>query len=179
MAAADICLPVAGDADIVAARQEARLMAKRLGLGLVDQSRIATAVSELTRNVVRYATAGRGEVVIRELLVPPARRGLELVVAAAGPGFPDWAQSRRAGLDWGHGLGVGLPGPAVAGRPGWGTAEAGVCWGPCGSERASAAAKRTRKPASRKYMSSRSAMGGSSSITTTVRSGAGSATAPS
>jgi serine/threonine-protein kinase RsbT len=53
MAEADIRLPIAGDTDIVAARQEARLVAKRLGFGLVDQSRVATAVSELTRNVVR------------------------------------------------------------------------------------------------------------------------------
>lgn len=110
MAGADVRLPVAGDTDIVVARQEARLMSKRLGFGLVDQSRIATAVSELTRNVVRYATGGRGEVVIRELLVPPARRGLEIVVSDAGPGIADIDQVLQEGYSSGSGLGMGLPG---------------------------------------------------------------------
>ena len=50
---------IVGEEDIVAARQNARELAKGLGFGPVDQSRIATAVSELTRNVVRYATGGR------------------------------------------------------------------------------------------------------------------------
>lgn len=110
MAAADIRLPIAGDTDIVAARQEARQVAKRLGFGLVDQSRIATAVSELTRNVVRYATDGRGEVVIRELAEPPARVGLEVVVRDAGPGIADIEQVLREGFSSGSGLGMGLPG---------------------------------------------------------------------
>jgi len=110
MAEADIHLPIAGDTDIVAARQEARLVAKRLGFGLVDQSRVATAVSELTRNVVRYATDGRGEVVIRELLGPSAPTGLEIVVRDAGPGIADIEQVLREGFSSGHGLGMGLPG---------------------------------------------------------------------
>lgn len=110
MAEADIRLPIAGEIDIVAARQEARLVSKRLGFGLVDQSRIATAVSELTRNVVRYATNGRGEVVIRELVEPSARSGLEIVVRDAGPGIANVEQVLREGFSSGHGLGMGLPG---------------------------------------------------------------------
>ena len=76
-------LPIQAEQDIVAARQTARETAKRLGFGMVDQSRIATAVSELTRNVVRYATEGRGEVLI-ELGPSPIRDcyrlGLPLVL---------------------------------------------------------------------------------------------------
>ena len=60
-------MAIRGQDDIVAARQRAREIAKRLGFGMVDQSRIATAVSELTRNVVRYATNGEGEARIRVL----------------------------------------------------------------------------------------------------------------
>jgi anti-sigma regulatory factor (Ser/Thr protein kinase) len=110
IAAVEVRLPIAGEGDIVAARQEARLSAQRLGFGLVDQSRIATAVSELTRNVVRYATEGRGEVAIRELHEPPARIGLEIVVRDAGPGIADVERALQDGFSSGTGLGMGLPG---------------------------------------------------------------------
>lgn len=113
MAAPEVRLPVAGEDGIVAARQEARLVAKRLGFGLVDQSRIATAVSELARNVARYATDGRGEVVIRELLGDSSSAGavgIEVVVVDAGPGIADVDQALRDGFSSGTGLGMGLPG---------------------------------------------------------------------
>ena len=108
--AAELQLPIAGEPDIVAARQAAREVAKRLGFGMVDQSRIATAVSELTRNVVRYATDGRGRVVIRELATPTSRMGIEIVVADDGPGIADVSEALREGVTSGPGLGMGLPG---------------------------------------------------------------------
>lgn len=108
--AAELELPIAGEAGIVAARQAARDVAKRLGFGMVDQSRIATAVSELTRNVVRYATDGRGRVVIREVASPTRRTGIEIVVADDGPGIPDVTEALREGVTSGPGLGMGLPG---------------------------------------------------------------------
>ena len=103
-------LAIAGGADIVAARQAAREAARRLGFGLVDQSRIATAVSELTRNVVRYATGGQGRMAIREL--PPSTRGtgIEIVVADDGPVIANIDEAMRAGVTSGPGLGMGLPG---------------------------------------------------------------------
>ena len=107
---AELQLPIAGEQDIVAARQAAREMAKRLGFGMVDQSRIATAVSELTRNIVRYATDGRGRVVIREVASPAGRAGLEIVVADDGPGIADVSEALREGVTSGPGLGMGLPG---------------------------------------------------------------------
>ena len=108
--AAEVQLAIAGEPDIVAARQAAREVAKRLGFGMVDQSRIATAVSELTRNVARYATDGRGRVVIRELAAPPRRPGIEVVVADDGPGIADVSEALREGVTSGPGLGMGLPG---------------------------------------------------------------------
>jgi serine/threonine-protein kinase RsbT len=102
-------LAIAGEDDIVAARQQARDAARSLGFGVVDQSRIATAVSELTRNVVRYATDGRGEVRIRSIEGPP-RLGIEIVVSDDGPGIADVEQAMRAGFTSGPGLGMGLPG---------------------------------------------------------------------
>jgi len=108
--AAEERLPIAGETDIIAARQRARELAQQLGFGLVDQSRIATAVSELARNVVRYATGGRGEAALRALAASPRGIGIEIVVRDEGPGIADVAQAMREGFSSGTGLGMGLPG---------------------------------------------------------------------
>ena len=91
-------MPVTGEEGIVAAHQQARQAAKDLGFGLVDQSRIATAVSELARNVVRYATGSRGEVLIRAL--PPSEKGIgiEMIVRDEGPGMANVEQALRDGF---------------------------------------------------------------------------------
>ena len=106
-------LPIAGEEDIVRARQRARDVARALGFGMVDQSRIATAVSELTRNVVRYATDGRGEAIIRDLeraADGSSAAGIEVVVRDDGPGIADVEEAMRAGFTSGRGMGMGLPG---------------------------------------------------------------------
>lgn len=103
-------VPIRGEDDIVASRQRAREVARQLGFGAVDQSRIATAVSELTRNIVRYATDRRGEVIVREVTSPDLRSGIEIVVADAGPGIADVDQAMRDGYTSGGGMGMGLPG---------------------------------------------------------------------
>lgn len=108
--ATDLRLRIANEEDVVRARQRAREIAKSLGFGAVDQSRIATAVSELTRNVLRYATGGVGEVAIRELRPESRAAGLEIVVRDEGPGIPDLEAALREGYTSGSGLGVGLPG---------------------------------------------------------------------
>ena len=108
--AAEVRVAVQGESDIVDARQRAREVAKALGFGPLDQSRIATAVSELTRNVVRYATEGRGEVLIRPRPRTERGAGLEIVVADEGPGIADIEQALRDGFTSGHGMGMGLPG---------------------------------------------------------------------
>ena len=102
-------LEIEGEDDIVLARQQAREAARRLGFGMVDQSRIATAVSELTRNVVRYATDGRGTVRIRSLS-SRGGKGIEIKVSDQGPGIADVEEAMRAGFTSGPGLGLGLPG---------------------------------------------------------------------
>lgn len=100
---------VAGEEGIVAARQQAREVAKELGFGLVDQSRVATAVSELARNVVRYANGGRGEVVVREMEAD-SRVGIEVVVSDEGPGIADIELALRDGYSTIGSMGMGLPG---------------------------------------------------------------------
>ena len=117
-------IPIRGEDDIVLARQRAREVARTLGFGMVDQSRIATAVSELTRNVVRYATNGRGEVRICRVGPDSAAgptgasgasgaastSGIEIVVSDEGPGIEDVEQAMREGFTSGSGMGMGLPG---------------------------------------------------------------------
>jgi len=103
-------MEVVGEESIVAARQRAREMVRSLGFGMLDQSRIATAVSELTRNIVRYATDGRGEVVIRDISSDDRGIGIEIVVSDSGPGIEDISLAMRDGFTSGPGLGLGLPG---------------------------------------------------------------------
>jgi serine/threonine-protein kinase RsbT len=102
-------IALATEDDIIRARKEARELARSLGFGLVDQSRIATAVSELTRNVIRYATNGRGDVVIHSV-ASPRGVGIEIVVADDGPGMPNIASAAPDIIASEKGMGLGLPG---------------------------------------------------------------------
>lgn len=101
---------VAGETDIVHARQLARQVAQDLSFGAMDQSRIATAVSELARNVVRYATEGKGEMRVREIRDDAGRTGIEIVVKDEGPGIEDIDLAMQQGFSSGSGLGLGLGG---------------------------------------------------------------------
>jgi len=100
-------IPILSDLDIVMARVEGRNMARDLGFGVIDQARIATAISELTRNIVLYA--GTGTVTLRPIETPQ-RRGLEIVCADTGPGIMDVSLVMREGYSSRRGLGMGLPG---------------------------------------------------------------------
>jgi serine/threonine-protein kinase RsbT len=101
-----IRVPISADPDIVAARSKVREAAARLGFTSTDLTVIATAVSEVTRNIVRFA--GTGEVVV-ELLDEP-RPGVRIVARDAGPGIPDVAKAMQDGFSTYAGLGLGLPG---------------------------------------------------------------------
>jgi serine/threonine-protein kinase RsbT len=101
-------VPIESEDSIIVARQSARALAQSLGFSALDQSRIATGVSELARNVVRYATNGKGETRIRALT--EAKPGIEVVVRDEGPGIADLEQALAVGFTSGRGLGMGLPG---------------------------------------------------------------------
>jgi serine/threonine-protein kinase RsbT len=104
-------IPIRGEDDIVLARQRARDTARQIGFGMVDQSRIATAVSELARNVVRYANGGEGECTITSFASSTENdAGIEIVVRDSGPGIADLDQAMREGYTSSGGLGMGLPG---------------------------------------------------------------------
>jgi serine/threonine-protein kinase RsbT len=98
---------ILGDADIVAARQMGRELAARAGFAGRDQVLIATAISEITRNILIYA--GSGEVTLA-IAAKGLRRGITVVVSDQGPGIPNVERAMRDGFSTGKSLGVGLPG---------------------------------------------------------------------
>jgi serine/threonine-protein kinase RsbT len=104
---AEIRVPIRSDKDIVVARQKAREVAAGIGFVSSDLALIATAVSELARNIVRYA--GRGEVSIQPVEAS-ARLGIVLVARDEGPGMGDVDQAMQVGYSTSGGLGLGLPG---------------------------------------------------------------------
>ena len=102
-----IDVPVRADADIVTARKQGRQLAAQMGFSTTDLTLIATAISEVARNIVRFAS--RGEISLR-LLEDGDRRGLLIVARDAGPGIADLAMALRDGYSTYGGLGLGLPG---------------------------------------------------------------------
>lgn len=127
----EIRVAVRTDADVVAARQAARELAGRLGFSPTELTEIATAVSEVVRNIVRFADAGE---VLVELLDQP-RRGIRITARDSGPGIPDVEEALREGYSTYHGLGLGLPGArrlmdefAVASERGRGTTVTMTKW---------------------------------------------------
>lgn len=100
-------IAVTGDADIVAARQAGRELATQLGFKGSDLALIATAISEVARNIVVYATHGHIDLAVVE---ERDRRGISVVAQDQGPGIADIAQAMRDGFSTGGSLGLGLPG---------------------------------------------------------------------
>ena len=99
--------PIRSDLDIVIARTLSRDTAKALGFGAIDQARIATAVSELARNIFLYA--GTGTVTIREI-ERGGRKGIEINCEDQGPGIADIDLVMQDGYSTSRGMGMGLPG---------------------------------------------------------------------
>ena len=94
-------------ADIVAARQQARALATQAGFSICDSTLITTAISEMTRNILEYAS--HGEVTISPLK-NGTRRGVKIVASDHGPGIADISKVMQDGYSSNNGLGIGLPG---------------------------------------------------------------------
>jgi len=124
--------PVRSGEDIVRVRQIVRRWAVELGFGLVDQTKIVTAASEIARNTVDHG--GGGEVLV-ESLSENARRGLRLVFEDKGPGIQNIEEALKDGFTTSRGLGLGLGGArrlatefSVESRPGEGTRVSLTRW---------------------------------------------------
>lgn len=100
-------VPIRTESDIVEARLQGRAVAEAVGIAGTDLTLIATAISEIARNILAYAH--RGEILIEEAL-DGGRRGVRIVARDAGPGIEDVERALEDGYTTGGGLGLGLPG---------------------------------------------------------------------
>ena len=123
---------IATSEDIVLVRQAVRRWAVDLAFGLVDQTKIITAASEIARNTLLY---GRGGAVTLEELQDGGRRGLRLSFEDRGPGIADVEMALRDGYTTGSGMGLGLGGSrrlvhefSIESHPGEGTHVTLVRW---------------------------------------------------
>ena len=107
MLVGEIRVPINSDQDIVLARQKGRAMAVDAGFSAVDSTLIATAISELARNIVSYAR--KGEIVLQSLK-DSRRKGVLIIASDNGPGIPDLRLALRDGFSTSGSLGLGLPG---------------------------------------------------------------------
>lgn len=101
-------LPIRAQNDIVVIRQRVRNWATEIGLGLIDQTKVVTAASELARNTLEYG--GGGELELAALKSEANRPGLRLMFEDHGPGIADVNLALTDGYTTGGGLGMGLSG---------------------------------------------------------------------
>ncbi|HLZ50923.1 MAG TPA: anti-sigma regulatory factor [Candidatus Acidoferrum sp.] len=127
-------MAINSDQDIVVARQKGRALATELGFASGDATLIATAISELARNIVSYAR--RGQITLR-LVNGLNRQGIAIVASDDGPGIHDIRQALRDGFSTSGSLGMGLPGVRrlmdefeITSKPGRGTIVAVKKWKP-------------------------------------------------
>lgn len=121
----EIHVAIHSNQDIVVARQKGRALAASFGFSAVDATFLATAISELARNIVSYA--GTGEITLK-VVRDSHRHGIVVVASDDGPGIRDIRQALRDGFSTSGSLGLGLPGVRrlmdefeIKSRPGYGT----------------------------------------------------------
>ncbi len=95
------------ESDVVVARRRARELASQQRFSEAEAEALATAVTEIARNIVVHA--GGGEILFGQAVDGP-RRGVVVIARDAGPGIPNIEQAMQDGFSTKHGLGFGLPG---------------------------------------------------------------------
>lgn len=93
--------------DVIPFRNRLKEYAVKIGMTLVNQTKIITAASELARNMLKYA---KGGVATIEVISKGKENGIRLVFKDEGPGIPDIKQAMKDGFSTGKSLGLGLPG---------------------------------------------------------------------
>jgi serine/threonine-protein kinase RsbT len=128
----EVVVSIDSDEDMVEARAKSRSLAGELGFSRTDATLIATAISEIARNILVHA--GRGEISIRPLS-EDGRYGLAVVARDSGPGMRDVTRAVESGYASKGGLGLGLPGARrlmdefeVESEPGEGTTVTMTKW---------------------------------------------------
>jgi serine/threonine-protein kinase RsbT len=100
-------VPIRSERDILKARQNGRELAARLGFSSTDLTLIATAISELARNIVLYAS--QGEILVKLVNHGP-KQGIIVTARDQGPGIQDIPRALQVGFSTSKSLGLGLPG---------------------------------------------------------------------
>lgn len=100
-------IQVQKEQDVVLLRNRTREVALKIKMGLVNQTKLITAASELLRNMLRYG--GGGECLV-EIVTRGRDTGVRLTFSDKGPGIPDISAAMRDGFSTGKSLGLGLPG---------------------------------------------------------------------
>ncbi|SIT85845.1 serine/threonine-protein kinase RsbT [Pontibacter indicus] len=125
-------MDIVREQDVVPFRNRVREFGTRIGMSLVNQTKLITAASELVRNMLKYANGGK---VILEVISHNAKTGIRLTFSDQGPGIPDIAQAMRDGFSTGRSLGLGLPGAKrlvnefdLKSTPGEGTTVTVIHW---------------------------------------------------
>ncbi|HEY8355915.1 MAG TPA: anti-sigma regulatory factor [Ramlibacter sp.] len=125
-------VPLRSEEDIVASRQKVRVLTQQLKFSLVDQTKMITAASELSRNTLIH---GGGGTMRWELVDDGMRRGVRLHFEDTGRGIPDTRLALTDGWTSGSGMGLGLPGSKrlvhefeLASVPGQGTRVSITRW---------------------------------------------------
>jgi serine/threonine-protein kinase RsbT len=128
----EIRVEINSDQDIVVARQKGRVLAGELGFSAGDATLIATAISELARNIVSYARTGEIKL---QGIHGSSRVGILVIASDDGPGIIDIRQALRDGFSTSGSLGLGLPGVRrlmdefeISSQPGKGTLVAVKKW---------------------------------------------------
>lgn len=103
----EIRMPITSDSDLIEARQKGRVLAERQGFSSSELTLIATAISELARNIIRYAK--KGEIRIQVVEGNP-KAGIVVIARDAGPGIADVERALETGYSTSGSLGLGLPG---------------------------------------------------------------------
>lgn len=98
---------IAKELDMVVFRNRLREFAVKIGMSLVNQTKLITAASELSRNMLRYAGGG---IVLIEIVNGQRQNGLRVTFSDKGPGIPDIDKAMKDGFSTGKSLGLGLPG---------------------------------------------------------------------
>lgn len=127
-----LIIQVIADHDIVAARNAARQVAAALEFTTAELTLIATAISEIARNIAIYASPGK---LTFETIERHGRRGILIVATDNGPGIPDLELAMTDGWSTGNSLGIGLPGArrlmdefTIESAPGMGTTVTMIKW---------------------------------------------------
>lgn len=128
----ELCVPIRSEADLVTARLRGREIASTLHFSSSELTLIATAISEVTRNILSYA--GSGELVLR-LVQQGQRAGVLVIARDQGPGIADLFSAMQDGFSTSGSLGLGLPGSkrlmdefAVTSKVGQGTTVTMTKW---------------------------------------------------